>query len=193
MKDRIFFPLALLLAAGMVLLAVWPGFGRLPDGPVTGDGANYDRITVEGAFLNKVLAGGDATTELVRAEGGGYLLYIEAQAGLLGPEPEEGPHFRLASDMEVQFSGRRIRSTVRMRPADQKGAMQARLNYSVGREGDSGWQTFDLAPGFEDFSFEFEVPQHVGDQGFDYFAIRPVVPEKSRALLVESITFERVG
>ena len=193
MKDRIFFPLALLLALGMVVLAIWPAIGRLPDGAVTGDGSNYDLITVDGEFLNKVLAGGDATTELARDSDGDYLLYIEAQAGLLGPDPEEGPHFRLASDLEVQFSGRRIRCTVRMRPADQKGAMQAKVNYSVGRDGDSGWQVFDIAQGFEDFSFEYVVPDHIGDQGFDYFAIRPVVPEKSRALLVERITFERVG
>ena len=177
----------------MVVLAIWPAIGRLPDGAVTGDGSNYDLITVDGEFLNKVLAGGDATTELARDSDGDYLLYIEAQAGLLGPDPEEGPHFRLASDLEVQFSGRRIRCTVRMRPADQKGAMQAKVNYSVGRDGDSGWQVFDLAQGFEDFSFEYVVPDHIGDQGFDYFAIRPVVPEKSRALLVERITFERVG
>lgn len=192
MKDRIFFPLALLLVVGMVVLAVWPAVGRLPDGAVTGDGSNYDRVTVRGEFLNKVLAGGEATTELVRNRDGQFLLYIEAQAGLLGPEPQEGPHFRLASDLEVQFSGRLIRCTVRMRPADQKGAMQAKVNYSVGRDGDSGWQVFDLGPDSEDFSFDYVVPQHIGDQGFDYFAIRPVVPDKSRALLVESITFERL-
>jgi hypothetical protein len=192
MKDRIFFPLAFLLVVGMVVLAIWPAIGRLPDGPITGDGTNYDRVTVSGQFLNKILAGGDATTELVRNRGDDYLLYIEAQAGLLGPEPEDGPHFRLASDLEVQFSGRRVRCTVRMRPADQRGAMQAKVNYSVGREGDSGWQVFDLVSRFENFSFEYVVPEHIGDQGFDYFAIRPVVPEKSRALLVESVTFERI-
>ena len=85
MKDRIFFPLAFLLVVGMVVLAIWPAIGRLPDGPITGDGTNYDRVTVSGQFLNKILAGGDATTELVRNRGDDYLLYIEAQAGLLGP------------------------------------------------------------------------------------------------------------
>ena len=69
MKDRIFFPLALLLAAGMVLLAVWPGFGRLPDGPVTGDGANYDRITVEGGRSTFTLK---YKTTVARAFGCGF-------------------------------------------------------------------------------------------------------------------------
>jgi hypothetical protein len=32
-----------------------------------------------------------------------------------------------------------------------------------------------------------------GDQGVDYFAVRPVVPDKSRALIVEQVTFKRLG
>lgn len=193
MRDKVFFPLALLLAVVMVLVAVWPGIGRLPSGPVTGDGANYERVTVEGAYLNKVLAGGDAITELVRDKSGTYLLYIRSDAETLGPDPEEGPHFRLASDLEQQFSGMRIRVTVRMRPADTQGAMQAKVNYSTGRSGDSGWQMFDLVPEFSDFSFEYSVPVRSGEQGYDYLGIRPVVPSKERAILVERIVFERLG
>ena len=193
MRDRIFFPLAFLLVVLMVGLALQPGFGQLPSGPVAGDGANYNMITVEGDYLNKVIAGGEARTELVKDKSGKRLLYIEARAGALAADPESGPHFRLASDLEVQFSGMRVRCTVRVKPAPERGAMQARFNYSAGRAGQSGWQTFDLQPGFTDFSFVYDVPVHVGEQGFDYFAIRPVVPEKTRAILVESITFERLG
>ena len=39
----------------------------------------------------------------------------------------------------------------------------------------------------------FRSPLIEGDQGVDYFAIRPVVPDKSRALIVESVTFERLA
>lgn len=193
MKDRIFFPLALLLAAGMVGVAIVPGIGRLPSGTVTGDGQNYNEITVSGVYLNKVIAGGDATTRLIEGPNGRKLLYIEAQAGMLDEAPELGPHFRLAADMEVQFSGATVRCTVRARPADTRGALQMELNYSAGRAGDSGWQVFDLQPGFEDFSFEYDVPLLEGDQSVDYFGIRPVVPDKSRALIVESVKFERLG
>lgn len=192
MRDRIFFPLALLLVLGMVGLAIWPGLTRLPVGPVAGDGVNYDRIVIEDEYLNKVVAGGEAVTKLVR-EDGRFLLLIEADAGALPDDPESGPHFQLASDLELQFSGMRIRCTVRMRPTETRGAMQARVNYLAGRVGESGWQTFDLKPEFEDFTFVYDVPQHVGDQGLDYFAIRPVVPDKTRGLLVERITFERLG
>lgn len=192
MRDRIFFPLAGLLVILMVFLGLQPGIGRLPTGPVAGDGANYDRIVIEGRYLNKVIAGGDARTQLVKSGDSGYLLQIEADAGALEGAPELGPHFRLAPDIELQFSGRRMRATVRMRPAETQGAMQAEANYSAGRVGESGWQTFDLQPGFTDFSFEYAVPEVSGDQGVDYFAVRPVVPEKRRGILVERITLERL-
>lgn len=193
MKDRIFFPLALLVAAGMVGLAVAPGIGRLPTGPVAGDGRDYSRITIEDGYLNKVIAGGNAVTRLENGPDGKKLLYIDVDAGALADDPELGPHFRLAADMEVQYAGFRIRCTVRARPADDHGAMQMQANYSAGRVGESGWQVFDLQPGFQDYSFEYNVPLIEGDQGVDYFAIRPVVPDKSRALIVEKITFDRLN
>lgn len=193
MRDLIFFPLAGLLAIMMLGIALLPGVGALPTGTVAGDGQNYDRIIVRNRYLNKVYAGGDAVTKLQSAKGGLRQLYIEAQQGKLNDSPELGPHFRLAGDLETQFSGMKIRCTVRARPADDKGARQIALNYSAGRSGESGWKIFELKPGFADYSFEYKVPVAVGDQGIDYFAIRPVVPEKTRALIVESVTFERLG
>src|SRR5690606_35554215 len=97
MRDTRFCPLAALPAAAMVLAAIQPGVGRLPTGAVAGDGMNYDRIVIEGPYLNKVIAGGDARTQLIR-EGGNYYLYIEAAADALSAPPELGPHFRLAAD-----------------------------------------------------------------------------------------------
>ncbi|MFN4225206.1 MAG: hypothetical protein ACK4HR_02735 [Hyphomonas sp.] len=193
MRDRLFFPLAGLLVLLMVGLAVQPGIGRLPTGSVAGDGTNYDRIVIEGAYLNKVIAGGDARTRLLRTPDRSYLLDISAEAGALMDAPELGPHFRLAPDLEVQFSGRKIRITVRARPAPDQGATQMRVNYSAGRVGESGWKQFDLQPDFTDFSFEYDVPVAQGEQGVDYIAVRPVVPEKRRAILVQRIVLERIG
>jgi hypothetical protein len=192
MRDRLFFPLAALLTGLIVFLALLPGIGRLPTGAVAGDGANYDRITIEGDYLNKVIAGGNARTELVRGAGNAYLLQMTVAAGALPDAPELGPHFRLAPDIELHFSGRRIRVTVRMRPGETRGAVEAQANYSAGRVGESGWQPFNLQPDFTDFSFEYDVPPMSGEQGVDYVAVRPVVPEKERVLLIERITLERL-
>lgn len=192
MRDRIFFPLAGLLVGLMVFVALQPGIGQLPTGAVAGDGVNYDRIVIEGRYLNKVIAGGEARTRLLRTQDKGYVLQIDADADALADAPELGPHFRLAPDIEVQFSGRKIRATVRARPADDQGAMEIKVNYSAGRVGESGWQVFALQPGFSDFSFEYDVPVVSGEQGVDYLAVRPVVPAKRRSIFIESIVLERL-
>lgn len=191
MRDKYFFPLAVLLTVMMIFLAVQPGIGRLPDGAVAGDGVNYDRIVIDGPYLNKVISGGDARAQLIRDDRT-YYLYIEAAVEALAASPELGPHFRLAPDIETQFAGRRIRITVRVRPADTRGAEQVEMNYSTGRAGDSGWQMRDLQPGFSEVSFEYDVPPLQGEQGVDYIAVRPVVPDKSRALIVQQIVLERL-
>jgi hypothetical protein len=192
MRDFVFFPSAVLLIAAMIWLALLPGIGALPSGPVTGDGKNYSEIRIEGPYLNKILAGGDATTELIRQRGEPIRLLIAAEAGALSDDPVRGPHFELNRDIETQFSGMTVMCTVRLRPADDGGAMFVLLNYMAGRAGDSGWKRLELKPGFNDVSFEYRVPIAKGDQSFDYFAIRPEVPSKSRALIVESVTFKRL-
>ncbi|MFT5775825.1 hypothetical protein [Hyphomonas sp.] len=193
MRDWFFFPAALALVAMMVFLAIRPGIGALPSGAVAGDGANYNKIAIEGDYLHKIFAGGNAKTELVDGTDNKTLLYIEAETGALRDESELGPHFRLAADIEAQFSGMTVRITVRARPADDRGAMQIAMNYSAGRVGESGWRVFDLKPEFSDFSFDYDVPRIEGDQGVDYLGIRPVVPNKSRAVLIERITLDRTG
>ncbi len=192
LRDRLFFPLAILLAAALVALAISPALGQNPTGAVTGDGVDYDRVVIEGDYLHKVYAGGDAITKVQRGPDGREQLLIQALMGVLDETPELGPHFRLAADIEQQFSGRTVRVIVRAKPAPDRGATQMQINYSAGRVGESGWKVFDLKPDFSDFAFDTKVPVIEGDQGFDYVAIRPVVPEKSRAILVERITIERL-
>lgn len=191
MRDRLFFPLALLLCVLMVFLAIQPGIGRLPTGAVAGDGLNYNQIIIEGPYLNKVISGGEARAQLIRDDGK-YYLYVESAVDALAAAPELGPHFRLAADIEIQFAGRRIRTTVRARPADTRGAEQIEVNYSAGRVGESGWQVLDLQPGFSDVSFEYDVPMIQGEQGVDVLGVRPVVPDKSRAFIIERIVLERL-
>lgn len=179
--------------ATLIAAALLPGAGALPTGTVTGDGKDYSVITIEGSYLNKVYAGGDAITRLEKDDTGKRVLYIEAEAGLLSDNPELGPHFKLAGDVETQFSGMTIRITVTARPVSDGGAEKIALNYSAGHAGGSGWKIFALDTGVTNISFDYKVPLVIGDQGNDFLAIRPVVPVKSRALIVEKITMERLG
>lgn len=192
MPDRIFFPLAGALVLLMVFLGIQPGIGQLPSGPVAGDGVNYDRIVIDGTYLNKVIAGGEARTKLLRTQDRGYVLQIDAAADALEAAAELGPHFRLAPDIETQYSGRRIRVTVRARPSGEQAGAQVQVNYSAGRVGQSGWRVFELKPGSAYYSFEYTVPVMSGEQGVDYIGVRPVVPEGRRSVLVDAVIVERL-
>lgn len=190
MNDRLFFPVIFLVAAGLVWLAMMPGIGALPSGPVSVGDGNYSLVEVSGLQLNRIEAGGEAEIELVRGNGPTHLL-IETMAGALPDDPMQGPHFVLAADLEVQFSGFEMDITVRAKPGERLGATQMMVNYSTGREGESGWQVFDLQPDWADFTFTYRVPAKSGENALDYLAIRPVTPDKTRSLLIESVTFRR--
>jgi len=191
MSDRIFFILAALVAILMVGLGLLPMLGQRPTGPVSGGGTDYKRIEVSGAQLNRMVAGGDASIELMQADGR-TVLRIGAIAETLSEDPLRGPHFILAQDLEVAFAGRPVRVTITARAADKYGAENMRVHYWAGSGEGSGWQDFPLSRAFQDISFEYVPPERNAgtDPGYDYLAIRPVVPEKERAVFVSSVTLE---
>ena len=191
MGDRLFFPLIILLAGGLVLLALSPQFGALPSGPVSVGDMNYDRVSVEGMELNRMEAGGDAEVKLVEVADGAAAIEIVTMAGALSENPQFGPHFVLAADLEVQFSGFEVEILVTARPGDTRGATQMQVNYSTGRDGESGWQVFDLKRDWDTFSFTYKVPVKSGENALDYLAIRPVTPDKTRSIMIRQVEFRR--
>ena len=190
MSDRFFFPLAAVMAALLVLLALQPAFGALPTGPVSVGDMDYNEVEVSGLQLNRMRAGGDAVIELVRDNGPPHLR-IETLAGQLLEDPLRGPHFELAADLEVQFAGFEMTIEVEARPGPDRGAEQMMVNYSTGRDGESGWRVFELKPDWETFSFTYRIPVKSGENALDYLAVRPVTPDKSREILVRQIRFVR--
>ena len=190
MSDRVFFSLIFLLAALMVTAAARPGSDDLPRGPVGGADSDYRTVTVEGLQLNRIIAGGDAAMGLVE-RAGEPVLKIESLAGTQKRDPIKGPHFELDSDLERVFSDHDVEITMMVRPTERKGAHSFQANYSAGRPGESGWQTFDMIPDWREYSFIYRVPEKLGENAFDYLGIRPVVPEDTRSILIKRITFRR--
>lgn len=191
MSDKVFFLAAFLIAALMVTLGLVPAMGQMPSGPVSGGGTDYQRIEVSGDQLARLVVGGEADIEMTRADGR-QVISIGAAAETLVEDPLRGPHFILAPDLEVAFAGRPVRVTVTARAADKYGASELRLHYWAGSGEGSGWLEFPLTREFREISFEYETPaRNPGtDPGYDYLAIRPVVPEKERAVFVSSVVFE---
>ena len=67
--------------------------------------------------------------------------------------------------------------------------------YSAGKVGNSGWHRFELEPDWKTYTFEYVVPEKLLENAvaYDYFSIRPVVPEKVRGIMIREIEFRRSG
>jgi len=197
MPDKLFYPLMFVLAGLLVASGLMPAMDRKPSGSVSFSAAEaeagYQQLVIEGDELYKMVAGGEAKIAFVETPGG-LQAVITAGAGMLEEDPIRGPHYRLAADAENVFQGKRVRVTVRAKPGALRGASQLRMNYSTGRQGESGWIVRDLRPDFTEVSFEFLVPAKDSDElTNDYLAIRPVVPDKTRELIIDRIVIERVS
>ncbi len=188
MTDTIFFPLAGLIAIAMVSLAMRQSGGALPTGSVSGADTDYRIIRVAGVELNRFVPS-DYTDYAIVSTDSGPVLRITPTQDFFPANPDSGPHFRLAPDLETVFSGRELRISVRVRSTAQDGATQFELNYFAGPEGQSGWRRFQLGPNFQNFSFEFTVPTANQDQGVDFLGIRPVIDGKGAGIEIESLTF----
>lgn len=193
LNDIIFYPIAILAALGIITAAALPGKDRLGCSSVSGAGTDYKLIHVEGNDLCRIRAAGQSDVERIMAGEEISAVRISAGAGLLGDREDRNPHFRLAHDIEVQFSGQRVEVTIVAKPADDQGALSFQANYSAGAEGGSGWQTFRLEPDYAPYSFVVDVPvRTTAGETVDYLAVRPVVPEKTRAVDIKSVTFKRL-
>ena len=159
---------------------------------MSGGGTDYRLIEVAGEELNRIIAGGESDIDLLSGETE-RALRIETEAGVLQDDPIKGPHFRLAADLENAFQGRTLEVTIRARASDRYAAEAFMANYSAGQIGESGWQTFELTANAADYTFTYDVPQIRGAQGVDYLAIRPVTPEKRRAVEIERIILRPLG
>ncbi len=198
MSDRLFFPLVLLVGLLLVAVALLPALDRKPTGSVSfsaeeaADG--YGRLVIDGEELYKIIAAGEARISFFAGPDGRTLLALSADENMLGDDPLSVPHFRLAADVERVLSGKRIKVTIEARPGTERGAEAIRVNYSAGREGGSGWVTLPLRPGFSDVAFGWNVPERTNtDLSVDYLAIAPVVPDKSREVIIRQIVIEWLG
>jgi len=197
LNDRLFFPLALLVALAMVGGAMMVGRGKPMCGPVGGANgpADYSKVLVTGTDLCRMVGAKGYKLSTIDPEIEPNILTITASKDALRDEPEKNAHFILAADLETVYAGQKLRITVTARPAPRQGAQAFQVNYSTGKAGQSGWQTFDLKPDWQEYRFDYHVPLKLLEDStaYDYFSIRPVVPEKSRALEIQRVEFRRLG
>ena len=190
MQDRFFYPLAVLLAAALIGLALLPAYGARPDGPVSVGTGSYARIEVSGLDLNRLQPGEGAERTLLTG-GGPPRLRIATTEVRLPDDPVRGPHFPIEADIEQAFGAHVVTIHVEARAAPERPARRLELNYSTGRDGESGWQAFDLGEDWATYTFTYRVPPKLGANGLAYLAVRPGPAAAGGAALIRRVVFER--
>jgi hypothetical protein len=188
--DRLFFPLMLLFILGMVWAATWRDKEACPTGSVSAANTDYRTIKVSGMQLNRFISGETIDKAPCKASIP-YRLGLRARTADFPADADIGPHFRIAPDIEVAFSGKPIRIVVRARTAKTNGAEGFELNYLTGPEGQSGWQYFALTDTFADYTLSYNVPEAGQEQGVDFLGLHPVAEAQFSEMEIESITFLR--
>lgn len=187
MSDRLFFPLAALLAGAFVVLALEPFADRPPRGPVSGGGRNAEDVTIAGEELNRLLPGDIGGLEVGPVDGGEVIARINRLAEQTYQEPRSGPHIVLAEDLEYAFQSRPVEVTVEARSTGDFAASQMEVNYMARADAESGWRVFNLTPEFAPYTFTWTTPQRGATEGYDFIGVRPTAPDKRRTLEVRSI------
>lgn len=193
MRDRLFFPATVILALVMFALAVWPGVGRLHTGPVTGLPEQHDLITVDGANLNKLVAGGDSVVELRQISELNYVAEIRANGDALDRDPRHGPHFFLGGDVQTALAGFRVKCTVWVKSATEDGAQEVALRYFIDTGDKLTWHTAPVGPDYAAVSFVFNMPSSPDSKRTDYLAVRPFGLSRMQGLVIQRVEFERLN
>lgn len=188
MRDRLFFPLAFILASTFIFMALQPFAERMPSGPVSGGGRNAEDVTVKDVELHRFLPGARNSIEIMPATASEpAVLRITQQATDDYQDPRSGPHLVLAEDIEYALSHRRIQVDIEARSAGEFAASQFEANYLAKAEFETGWKPFNLTPEFQTYSFEYDTPAPGTELGYDYIGIRPVAPDKHRVMEVRAV------
>jgi hypothetical protein len=194
MRDRLFFPLSATLAAAFVFMAIQPFADRPPRGPLSAGGRNVEDVTMQDRELYRFLPGNFGGLQIIKPKDGQpTLLQITRQAEQTYENPQYGPHVIIASDIELAFEGRTVEVIIEARSAGEFPASRFEAFYQASPDGGSGWIGFDLTPEFAPYTFQFNTPPRGPVESYDWFALRPVAPDKERTMEVKSVRFHTVS
>lgn len=185
MRDRFFYPLLVLVVAGILALALLPGtrHGNLNPDEVTREG-----YLLSGLDLQKLTAAPGTEVSFVDGVGDLPLLAALSSNNPLKFAPASAGVFgTLGPNYEAGFGGHDLEITITARAGRDKPLKEFKAGYFTVGVGDSGWQDFILSANFEDYIFNFTANPPKGKPGNDFVGIWPGDEGKSDTMELKSI------
>ena len=127
-------------------------------------------VDVSGAALGEVVQASEAVEVTVSSDG--VLLSGSVDEALTSGGMTGGAHLEIGAATGGHLTGQVVTVNFTARTMGGEPARMAAA-YSTHAIGNSGWQYFDLSEEFQDFSFEYAVPEGV-DPNPDYLGFWPI-------------------
>jgi len=185
MKDRFFYPLLVLVIAGILALALLPGsrHTNLQPDEITRvgyllSGSDLQKLTAAPGTEVSFKGGGEGVPLLAVLSSNNPRKFAPASAGVfstLGPNYEAG------------FGGYDLEITITARAGQEKPLAEFKAGYFTVGVGDSGWKNFTLSEDFKDYSFTFKPNPPKSKPGNDFVGIWPGDEGKSNIMELKSI------
>lgn len=191
MRDRYFYPLAIVVIVGIVIYALLPGRSgamRKSDQEILNSGYH-----LSGAELRRLTAA-DGTVINFRSDDAGNV----SSAILLSSIPVEraplsaGVFATLGNDYERMFGGRELKISVNARAGNLQPLERFKFGYFTAGAGDSGWNEFTLGPEYEEFNFRYSPKRPTETAGYDYVGIWPGDKGDRHTMEIDSLKIEIV-
>lgn len=187
MKDRYFFPLAMLVIAGILALAILPG--KRAKGP-TPDEMRANGIMIEGQSLQRLVAS-PATLVNFTTDGvsGKMIAVLSTNIPRKMAVPSAGVFAAIPPAYKSVFSGQRLKITIVARKGSLKPLQEFDASYFQTSGPQSGWKSFELTPTFKEYIYYY-APKPINDKkpSIDYAGIWPGTAGHGETMDVKSIS-----
>lgn len=154
LPDLFFFPLAALIAAGLIGSALLMGEDERP---LQADEIREFGFVYEGQALQGLTTGPGLTAAYL-TEGEREFVRITASRGPHEGVPHGGAFFALNPNQIEAFAGHSLTITARMRSPSSDGAATVEMNLFAGGRNQTNWETFELDGEFTDTIFQVSPP-----------------------------------
>lgn len=181
LRDLIFYPLALLIIAGMVATALSFGGGE----SLSNDEIMRDGWQMSGDDLQSLTISPGSEGEYI-AEEGGYMRL--SQFTPMGEGPASiGVFATLGPDHERAFMGQNLQITLRARKSRRNGLARFDTDYYPIESPAAGWKTFELGPVWQTYTYTFKPRVVDAPPNVDLIAIFPGRAGRLQAMDLSSI------
>lgn len=182
LKDRFFYPLALVLIAGMV----WFALSRATVTTLSDACIWQNGFITQGEDLVTLTASPGTTYEYIGATPNDPAhIVAKTEIPRRTAPASAGIFAALGPDYERALAGQQIRVTVRARQGRKNPLPEFDMGYFTAGAGDSGWRRRTLTPEWKDYVLDFAPKPPNGDPDLDYLGVWPGEEGEQKTMDIE--------